>query len=110
MVGDVLTVLPSLPVLVIRKFWGQTRFKNLARGTCPAMAAAPSFRMTGEGVTAKAPAMTTDAADGDASANNSGAGVDTRDASTEETARAARRGDKGALSRVFFFRGRPERV
>ena len=56
------------------------------------------------------PAMTADAADGDVRATDGGSGADTRDARAEETARAARRGDKGVLIRVFFFRGRPEGV
>ena len=58
----------------------------------------------------KAPAMTADAADGEVRKIDGGSGTDTGDARAEETARAARRGDEGVLSREFFFRGRPEGV
>ena len=64
--------------------------------------------MEGEGVTAKAPATTTDAADVREIAG--GSGVETSDARAEETARAARRGEEGSMSRVLFFLGRPEGV
>ena len=74
------------------------------------MAAVPRFRTAREGVTAKAPAMTVDAADGDVRAADGGSGADTRDARAEETTWATRRGEEGVLIRVFFFCGRSEGV
>ena len=72
------------------------------------MAAAPLFMMEGEGVTTKASATTRDAAERDVCEIKGGSAVETSDARTEQTTRTARRGEEGALRRVFFFLGRPE--
>ena len=103
--GNVLTVFPPLVVFVSGNTVGRTHFKNPARGTCPAMAATPLFRATGEGVTAKAPATTAAAAEGDVRAMEGGSGAEAKAARAKETARMARQGDDGALCVVFFFRG-----
>ena len=54
------------------------------------MAAAPLFLTEGEEVTAKAPATTTDAAEGDVCATEGGFVTEMSDARTEETARTTR--------------------
>ena len=103
-----MNVFPPVVVFVSRKIWGRIHFKNPARGTCPIMAASPLFLMEGEGVTVKTPATTADAAD--VREIEGGSGVETSDARAEVTARTARRGEEGSLSRMFFFLGRPEGV
>ena len=74
------------------------------------MAAASRFLTAGDGVTVKVPAMIADAAEGDVRKTKGGSGAKTRDTRAEDTARTARRGDVGALGRVFFLRGRQEGV
>ena len=74
------------------------------------MAASPLFLTKGEGVTTKAPATTADAAERDVRKVEGGAGVETSNTRVEETARTARRGEEGSMSRLLFFLGRPEEV
>ena len=103
-----MVVFPPLVVFISGKTWGKIHFKSPARGTWPIITASPLFLMEGEGVTAKAPATTADAAD--VHETEGGLGVETSDARAEVTARTARRGEEGSLSRMFFFLGQPEGV
>ena len=74
------------------------------------MAATPLFLAEREGVTAKAPATTADAAERDVREIKGSSCVETSDARAEETARTAQQGEEGALRRVFFFLGWPDEV